>query len=133
MSVLFAISYLLAWLHANVLAPLVRFWEERILGTSEAVVTALMRESFAETTRFASGLSAWFVSLFHHNYQDSLRRSWHQNRGHAPSQPSTLNAIIEAMSRKDCDVAAIGKESNTCELFVMGARRLHAWIDGWYR
>ena len=108
------VTCVIIWLHANLIAPLVRCWEERVLGTWEHVVTAILRESFAETTRFASGLSAWFVSLFQHNYRESLRRSWDQNRSHAPSQPSTLNAIIEAMSRKSCGEASV-EPGTECE------------------
>ena len=93
--------WLLTWIHAYIVSPLVRCWEDRILGTWENVVTAVLRESFAEWTRAASGLSAWFVSLFQQNYRDKLRKAWRQPRSHAPPRPSTLNAILEAMHLKE--------------------------------
>ena len=97
--ILWLLAWLSGWAHSRIIAPLVSCWEDRVLGTYEQVVTAIVRESWAEWTRFMAGASAWFIGLFQHNYRDKLRKSWHQGstQGHEPARPSTLNAIVEAM------------------------------------
>ncbi|GAX74612.1 hypothetical protein CEUSTIGMA_g2060.t1 [Chlamydomonas eustigma] len=102
-SLLLLITRFLSWIHACVVAPLVHWWEESVLGIWEHVVTSVLRESFNEWTRIANGMSAWFLSLFQYNYRDKLRKAWKPGPSKAaePSRPSTLNAILEALHRAE--------------------------------
>jgi hypothetical protein len=102
--ILYIFASVFSWFHSCIIAPLVRWWEDSVLGTWEHLVVSVVRELGLEWTRMANGLSAWFISLFKHGYRDDLRRAWKQNqpRSHeAQSRPSTLNAIIEALHRTD--------------------------------
>ncbi|GFR48097.1 hypothetical protein Agub_g9782 [Astrephomene gubernaculifera] len=90
----------LTWAQLQVIEPVVRWWEEVVLGSWEEWVLALVRQGFEETTRFLNGLGAWFLSLFSkHSYREQLRRSWQENSwqqwwGEVARRPSTLNALV---------------------------------------
>ncbi len=95
----------LCLLHAYIVAPLVHWWEETVLGSGEELVRTIVRQGFDEGTRFLNGLVAWLLSLFNHHYQDTMRTSWNthgpwQKWWHqAHNRPTTFNALVAGMKR----------------------------------
>lgn len=115
MAGLFAlVAATLRWLQLQVIEPIVRWWEEVVLGSWEEWLLALVRQGFEETTRFLNALGAWFLSLFSKSsYREQLRRSWQQNSWQqwwceAAARPSTLNALVATLVEQQQDTRTPG-------------------------
>jgi hypothetical protein len=91
---------IVCWAQLSVLEPVVRWWEEVVLGSWEEWILALVRQGFEETTRFLNGIATWFLQLLNkQRYRDQLRRAWQENSwqqwwGQVATRPSTLNALV---------------------------------------
>jgi hypothetical protein len=91
---------LVSWAHLQLVEPIVRWWEEVVLGSWEEWLLALVRQGFEETTRFLNALGTWFLSMFsQRSYREHLRRGWQENSwqqwwGEVSTRPSTLNALV---------------------------------------
>jgi hypothetical protein len=87
------------WLQHHLYHPVAEWWVETVLGTWEESIKSVIREAFAQVTRFLNGLSAWVVSLFDNSYYQSLKRSWRQQHAWQAwwreERQSTFNAVIE--------------------------------------
>ncbi|PNW76314.1 hypothetical protein CHLRE_12g541352v5 [Chlamydomonas reinhardtii] len=91
---------IVCWAQLSVLEPVVRWWEEVVLGSWEEWLLALVRQGFEETTRFLNGIATWFLQLLSkQRYRDQLQRAWQENSwqqwwGQVATRPSTLNALV---------------------------------------
>ncbi|KAG2482947.1 hypothetical protein HYH03_018172 [Edaphochlamys debaryana] len=90
----------LSWAHLHLVEPIVRWWEEVVLGSWEEWLLALVRQAFEETTRFLNFVGAWLLDLINkQRYREHLRSAWQDNSwqqwwGEVASRPSTLNALV---------------------------------------
>lgn len=50
------------WLHATLVAPVVRWWQFTLLGVLEESISSVIREALALTQRSINGVSAWTLS-----------------------------------------------------------------------
>jgi hypothetical protein len=53
------IRLFLAWLHALLVVPLVRWLETAVLGVWEELLTSSVRQAFQEAVRFINGATFW--------------------------------------------------------------------------
>ncbi|GLI64543.1 hypothetical protein VaNZ11_007837 [Volvox africanus] len=94
---------LISWGHLQLVEPVVRWWEEVVLGSWEEWLLALVRQGFEEATRFLNALGAWFLSIFsQRSYREQLRKTWQENSwqqwwGEVATRPSTLNALVASL------------------------------------
>jgi hypothetical protein len=89
----------LTWLHLVLVAPVVNWWDDWVIHTSEEWFKSVIRECFAQVARFINGVSTLVVSVADGNYRESLRGSWQQQHAwHTwwrEERPSTLNAVFD--------------------------------------
>jgi hypothetical protein len=124
----------LAWLHACLVAPLVRWWTETVLGNGEEALRSAIRASFVELKRFLSSLSTVLIQFFS---DAKYRASWTaaaarwtdpaDNEKKHQQHPGTLNEVLEAHTR----LAPVPREADsTVEDARQGRRGAGEW-DTW--
>ncbi|GIL73386.1 hypothetical protein Vretimale_17555 [Volvox reticuliferus] len=110
---------LISWGHLQLVEPIVRWWEEVVLGSWEEWLLALVRQGFEEATRFLNALGAWFLSIFsQRSYREQLRKAWQENSwqqwwGEVATRPSTLNALVASLVAQQQQETQKQQRSNT--------------------
>ena len=80
----------LSWLHLVLVAPVVNWWDDWVIHTSEEWFKSVIRECFAQVARFINGVSTLVVSVADGNYCEARGSS---------SMRGTLGGVRNARAR----------------------------------